>query len=100
MCVYICLQMIDWTNSFQFSIWERSLYSFTFFSNSNIIAIVAKFDQDRSINDQLYQFNKLEEERVIEMHHQEVIKQQYKAWHDHHLKKDIKNGDLVLLYDN
>ena len=61
---------------------------------------MAKFDQDRSINDQLYQFNKLEEERVIAMHHQEVKNQQYKAWHDHHLKKDIKNGDLVLLYNN
>jgi len=72
-----------------------------FFSNSNRIAIMAKFDQDRSINDQLYQFNKLEEERVIAMHHQEVKKQHYKAWHDRHLKKkNIKNGDLVLLYAN
>jgi len=30
------------------------------------------------------------------MHHQEVEKQQQKAWHDHHLKEEIKNGDLVL----
>jgi hypothetical protein len=43
--------------------------------------------------------NKLEEERLIVIHHQEVQKQQPKSWHDHHLKKkDIKYGDLVLLY--
>jgi len=59
---------------------------------------VAKFDQDKIINDQLYQLNKVVEERVIAMHHQEVQKQQHKAWYDCHLK-DIQNGDLVLLYD-
>jgi hypothetical protein len=35
------------------------------------------------------------------IHRQEVHKQQQKVWHDHHLKKkDIKEGDLVLLYDS
>ena len=43
----------------------------------------------------------MEEERLIEIHHQEVQKQQQKVWHDRHLKKkDIKEGDLVLLYDS
>jgi hypothetical protein len=43
----------------------------------------------------------LEEERLIVIHHQEVHKKQQKAWHDCHLKKkDIKEGDLVLLYDS
>jgi hypothetical protein len=35
------------------------------------------------------------------IHHQEVQKKQQKVWHDCHLKKkDIKDGDLVLLYDS
>jgi hypothetical protein len=43
----------------------------------------------------------MEEGILITMHHQEVQKQQQKAWHDRHIKKkDIKNGDLVLLYDS
>jgi hypothetical protein len=35
---------------------------------------VAKFDQGRSMNDRLYQLNKLEEGILIAMHHQEVQK--------------------------
>jgi hypothetical protein len=43
----------------------------------------------------------LEEERLITIHHQEIQKKQKKAWHDFHLKKkNIKEGDLVLLYDS
>jgi hypothetical protein len=53
------------------------------------------------MNDRLYQLNKLEEERLIVIHHQEVQKKQQKVWHDRHIKKkDIKEGDLVLLYDS
>jgi hypothetical protein len=53
------------------------------------------------MNDQLYQLNKLKYERLIVIHHQEVRKKQQKSWHDHHLnKEDIKERDLVLLYDS
>jgi hypothetical protein len=58
-----------------------------FWANSDRVAVVAKFDQDRSRQDHLYQLNKLEEGILIAMHHQEVQKQQQKAWHDRHLKK-------------
>jgi hypothetical protein len=35
------------------------------------------------------------------IHHQEDKKKQQKVWHNFHLKKkDIKEGDLVLLYDS
>ena len=61
-----------------------------------MVAAVAKFDERKSRNDQLYQLNKLEEERLIEIHYQEVHKKQQKVWHDHHInKKDKKEGDLV-----
>jgi hypothetical protein len=47
-----------------------------FWANSNKIETIAKFDQDKSMKDCLYQLNKLEEGRLLAMHHQEVQKQQ------------------------
>jgi hypothetical protein len=53
------------------------------------------------MKNQLYQLNKLEEGRLIAIHHHEVRKQQHKSWNDCHIKKkDIKSGYLVLLYDS
>jgi hypothetical protein len=38
---------------------------------------------------------------MLAQQHQEIQKSQQKSWHDQHLrKKDINNGDLVLLYDS
>jgi hypothetical protein len=48
---------------------------------------VDKLNQGRSMNDQLYQLNKLEEGILIAINHQEVKKQQQKSWHNHHIKK-------------
>ena len=43
----------------------------------------------------------LEEDRFVAGFHQHVQKDREKAWHDRHIKsKAIKEGDLVLLYDN
>jgi len=41
-----------------------------YWANSDRVAIFAKFDQGRSLNDQLYLLNKIEEGILIEMHHQ------------------------------
>jgi hypothetical protein len=42
----------------------------------------------------------LEEEIILIGFHQEVQKENDKAWHDRNIKKKIfKEGDLVLLYD-
>ena len=49
----------------------------------------------------MFQLQKLEEDRVLAIHHQEAQKQQQKAWHDRNIKsKNIAVNDLVLLYDN
>ena len=49
----------------------------------------------------MFQLQKLEDNRVMPIHHQEAQKQQQKAWHDRNIKsKNILVGDLVLLYDN
>lgn len=48
----------------------------------------------------MFQIQKLEEDRIIAIQHQEALKQQQKAWHDRNIKtKNISVGDLVLLYD-
>ena len=48
----------------------------------------------------MFQLQKLEEDRVLALHHQEAQKQQQKAWHDRNIKtKNIVVGNLVLLYD-
>ena len=47
------------------------------------------------------QLSKLEEHRLISLQHQEIQKQQQKAWHDHNIKnKNLSVGDLALLYNS
>ena len=49
----------------------------------------------------MFQLQKLEEDRIMEIQHQEAHKQQQKAWHDKNIKtKKISVKDLVLLYDS
>ena len=46
------------------------------------------------------QLSKLEEHRLIALKHQEIQKQQQKAWHDRNIKnKNMLVGDLALLYN-
>jgi hypothetical protein len=72
-----------------------------FLTNFDRVTTIEKIDERKNINSRLYQLNKLEEERLIVIHNQEFQKQKQKAWNDHHLKKkEIKEGDLALLYDN
>ena len=43
----------------------------------------------------------LEEHRLISLQHQEIQKQQQKAWHDRNIKnKNLSVGDLALLYNS
>ena len=47
------------------------------------------------------QLSKLEEHRLIALQHQEIQKQQQKAWHDRNIKKkNLLVGNLALLYNN
>ena len=55
-------------------------------------------DVKQGIKDQLFQLTKLEEHRLITIQHQEIQKQQQKAWHDRNIKnKNLSIGDLALL---
>ena len=46
-----------------------------------IIAKILHVDVEQGRKDQLLQLNKLEEHRLMEIQHQEIQKQQQKAWH-------------------
>lgn len=49
----------------------------------------------------MFQLQKLEEDRIMAIQHQEAQKQQQKGWHDRNIKtKNISIRDLVLLYDS
>jgi hypothetical protein len=65
------------------------------------IATFIGMDDIGIVQDRLAQLVELEEDRFIVGFHQQVQKEQEKAYHDRHIKKKaFKQGDLVLVYDN
>ena len=66
-----------------------------------IIAEILQVDVKQGRKDQLFQISKLEEHQLIALQHQEIQKQQQKAWHDRNIKnKNLSIGDLALLYNS
>ena len=58
-------------------------------------------DIEEANKERLIQLIKLEEHRMITIQHQEIQKQQQKAWHDRNIKnKNLSIGDLALLYNS
>jgi hypothetical protein len=67
------------------------------------LRIVAFTDMDDidTIHERISQLVELEEDIFIAGLHQQIYKEQEKAYHDRHVKNKIfRQGDLVLLYDN
>ena len=65
------------------------------------IVEVLTLDIGEAKHERLFQIQKLKEDKIISLQHQEAQKQQEKAWHDRNIKlKNILVGDLVLLYDS
>ena len=65
------------------------------------IVEVLKLDIGEAKNERLFQLQKLEEDRIIALQHQEAQKQPKKSWHDRNIKsKNISFGDLVLFYES
>jgi hypothetical protein len=68
---------------------------------SLIITTFTGMDDTNVVQDRLTQLMELEEDRFIAGFHHQVQKEREKAYHDRHIKKkEFKQGDLVLLYDN
>ena len=69
-------------------------------SSLKITALTDMVDEE-AVNERLLNLVELEEDRFIVGFHQQAQKNREKAWHDRHIKnKEIKAGDLVLMYDN
>ena len=65
------------------------------------IAASTGMDDAAALAKHVAQLIYLEEDRLIIGFHQQVAKDQHKAWHDHHIKhKQFATGDLVFLYDS
>jgi hypothetical protein len=56
---------------------------------------------EETTNERLLNLVELEEDKFVPRFHQQVQKNREKTWHDRHIKsKEIKAGDLVLVYDS
>ena len=65
------------------------------------IAHVLKIYTSEANNERMFQLQKLEEDKIMAIQHQEAQKHQQKSWHGRNIKtKNILVGDLVLLYDS
>jgi hypothetical protein len=66
------------------------------------LRIVAFTDMDDTgyVQERLAQLIELEEDIFITGFHQQVQKEREKAYHDRHIKKAFRQGDLVLVYDS
>ena len=65
------------------------------------IAKATDMDDVEALEEHIAQLIQLEEGHFITGFHQQVVKDQQKAWHDCHIKtKQFAKGYLVLLYDN
>lgn len=95
------LQNIFWTNSIQYGLLLRGGHPLQFKHQAPEIAKVLKLDLSKAKEYRLFHLQKLEEDRVNPIHHQEAQKKQQKSRHDINLRdKYISLGDVVLLYDN
>ena len=66
-----------------------------------MVANILHIDVKEGRKDQLRQLIKLEEHRILIIQHQDIQKQQQKAWHDRNIKnKNLSIGDLALLYNS
>ena len=65
------------------------------------IATLTDLADEEIVEERLLHLVELEEDRFIVGFHQQVQKNREKNWHDRHIKsKAIKEGDIVLMYDN
>ena len=63
-----------------------------------IIAEILHVDVEQGRKDQLLQLSKLEEHQLIAIQHQEIQKQQQKAWHDQNIKKNTCRQEIFPYY--
>ena len=93
--------MFNRPNTVSTSLWTGSSSSSTLRQQTPIIAEILHVDVEQGRKDRLLQLSNLEEHRQIMLQHQEIQKQQQKAWHDRNIKnKNLSVGDLALLYNS
>ena len=66
---------------------QEAVVPLHFRQQTPIIAEILHVDVEQGRKDRLLQLSKLEEHQLIAIQHQEIQKQQQKAWHDRNIKK-------------
>ena len=65
------------------------------------LKILTDLVDEETVEERLLHLLELEEDKFVARFHQQVQKNREKAWHDRHINsKEIKEGDLVLMYDS
>ena len=78
---------------------QEAVVPLHFRQQTPIIADILHVNVEKGRKDRLMKLRKLEEHRLLALQHQEIQKQQQKAWHDHNIKnKNMLVWDLALLY--
>ena len=78
-------------NTISTSYGQEAVVPLHFQQQTPIIAEILHVDVEQGRKDELLQISKLEEYRLIAIQHQEIQKQQQKAWHD----RNFKNKKLL-----
>ena len=80
---------------------QEAVVPLHFRQQTPIITEILHVDVEQGRKDWLLQLRKLEEHQLMAIQHQEIWKQQQKAWHDRNIKnKNLSVGDLALLYNS
>jgi hypothetical protein len=65
------------------------------------VEMITYMTEQGTVKDRLNQLLVMEEDHILTGFHQQVQKERDKSLHDIHInKKNFKEGDLVLMYDN
>jgi hypothetical protein len=95
-----CKKLIGQT-PFKLAYGQEAVMPMEYIIPSLKIAALTDLADEETIEERLVHLVELEEDRFIAGFIQQVQKNREKAWHDRHIKsKVIKEGDLVLMYDN
>jgi hypothetical protein len=65
------------------------------------VEAITNMTEHGTVRERIRQLMIMEEDRILARFHQAIQKVREKSWHDRHIKrKKLKEGDLVLVYDN
>ena len=95
-----CKKLIGQT-PFKLAYGQEAVMPMEYIVPSLKITTLTDLADEETVEERLLHLVELEEDKFVVGFHQQVQENREKAWHDRHIKSTaIKEGDLVLKYDN